>query len=100
MASVLPDFPSWFARFLPDPQPLFTPAHVSDTSDGLIAHLHGLNLSRAWALRRIAAALPDGSQFETAAVAHAEASLNHVSGDDFMVEHWLACYALLLLDTR
>ena len=98
MASLLPDFPAWFARFLPDPR--FTPAEVSDTSDGLIAHLHGLNLSRAWALRRIAAALPDGSALEEAARAHAAASLDHFSGDDFMVEHWLACYALLLLDVR
>ncbi|GAA4416968.1 DUF2891 domain-containing protein [Actinokineospora soli] len=99
MASVSPDFPEWFARFLPDPSALFTPATVSDSSDGLIAHLHGLNLSRAWAFRRLAAVLSDSS-FESAARVHADASLSHVSGDDFMVEHWLACYALLMLDAR
>lgn len=109
MSSLLPadEFPGWLDRFLPDlaegrPAPLFTPAHVSDPTDGLIAHLHGLNFSRAWCLRRIAAALPGddrrGGPLPAAAARHAEASLPHVSGEDFMVEHWLAAYAVLLLD--
>ena len=34
---------------------------------------------------------------ETAARAHADAALPHVVGDHYMVEHWLACYAVLLL---
>jgi Protein of unknown function (DUF2891) len=43
----------WLDAFLPgiaagEPASLFTPAFVSDDSDGQIAHLHGLNLSRAW----------------------------------------------------
>lgn len=32
-----------------------------------------------------------------AAWVHADAALAHVVGDDSMVEHWLACYAVLLL---
>jgi hypothetical protein len=100
MSRLLPDFPAWLDRFLPDP--VYSPAVVSDSSDGLIAHLHGLNLSRAWAFRRIAAKLPTTDprveRFHQAAVEHAEASLDHISGEDFMVEHWLAAYALLLLD--
>jgi hypothetical protein len=50
----------WFDRFLPDlrrkapPATLFTPATVSDRSDGKIAHLDGLNLSRAWCWRGVA----------------------------------------------
>ncbi|WP_189212112.1 DUF2891 domain-containing protein [Actinokineospora fastidiosa] len=102
MASVLPDFPAWLAEFLPEAA--FTPAHVSDSTDGLIAHLHGLNLSRAWGLRRIASALPpDDARVEPlleSAKRHAEAALSEVSGSDFAVEHWLAVYALLLLDVR
>ena len=60
MARTHPElFPSWFAHFLPgsrsrEPATLFAPAIVSDRSDGKIAHLDGLNLSRAWCWRSIA----------------------------------------------
>ena len=82
------------------PAALFTPAVVTDSSDGYIAHLRGLNLSRAWCFRRLAESLPSGDPrtavCERASVAHAEASLAYVIGDDYMVEHWLAAYAVLL----
>src|SRR5206468_1763278 len=62
MARVLSadEFGPWLAAFLPglasgSPASLFTPVVVSDSSDGRIAHLHGLNLSRAWCFRRMAA---------------------------------------------
>lgn len=108
MSRLLPGrhFPAWLARFLPDiadgePAALFRPAIVSDASDGQIAHLHGLNLSRAWCWRRIAEALPaDDPRVAVAATAarvHAAAGLPHVIGGDYMVEHWLAAYAVLLL---
>ncbi len=99
-------FGDWFAGFLPraaagDPATLFTPARVSDRSDGKIAHLDGLNLSRAWCWREIGAALgadhPIGSVAEASAVRHLAASLPHL-GDDYMGEHWLATFALLALD--
>jgi hypothetical protein len=99
-------FPSWLAAFLPglrdgEPTALFRPAIVSDASDGQIAHLHGLNLSRAWCWRRIAEALPPGDARVPVAMAasgvHAAAGLPHVVGGDYMVEHWLAAYAVLLL---
>jgi hypothetical protein len=99
-------FRNWFDGFLPratagDPATLFTPARVSDRSDGKIAHLDGLNLSRAWCWREIAAALgenhPVGSLAEASAVSHLAASLPHL-GDDYMGEHWLATFALLALD--
>jgi hypothetical protein len=87
-------FAEWFALFLPrvdqgEPAALFTPAFVSDRSDGKIAHLDGLNLSRAWCWRALGR--PE------AADAHLEASLPHVAGD-YMGEHWLATFALLALE--
>ncbi len=99
-------FAPWFGRFLPrlaDGQPttLFTPATVSDRSDGKIAHLDGLNLSRAWCFRRLAGALPEGDSRRApmlrAAEAHLAASLPHVAGD-YMGEHWLASFAVLALE--
>jgi hypothetical protein len=99
-------FPSWLAAFVPglgdgEPAALFRPAIVSDASDGQIAHLHGLNLSRAWCWRRIAEALPPGDPRVPVAMGasgvHAAAGLPHVVGGDYMVEHWLVAYAVLLL---
>ncbi len=108
MAQVLPpgEFGEWLSGFLPaiasgEPAALFAPAVVSDSSDGQIAHLHGLNASRAWCWRRIADSLPAGDPragaARAAARAHAAAALPHVVGGDYMVEHWLAAYAVLLL---
>ena len=94
---------AWLGRFLPrlasrDPSTLFTPATVSDRSDGKIAHLDGLNLSRAWCWRLMASSLPAGDPriaiARAAADAHLSASLPHVSGE-YAGEHWLATYALL-----
>ena len=101
-----PEFADWLAAFLPgiaggEPATLFTPAVVSDASDGQIAHLHGLNASRAYCWRRIAENLPDGDARIGPALAaarrHLDAALPHVIGDDYMVEHWLAAYVVLAL---
>jgi hypothetical protein len=96
----------WLAHFLPgiaDGQPpqLFEPARVADSTDGHMAHLHGLNLSRAWAFVTLAERLPAGDpridRLLIAAEQHAFAALPHVTGSDYMVEHWLSAYATLLL---
>jgi uncharacterized protein YciI len=110
MAMVLPEgeFPAWLERFLPGitgskPDVLFHPVVITDTSDGQLAHLEGLNLSRAAAFVAMAGALPDGDDridpMIAAAQRHADASLAQASGSDYMVEHWLAAYAVLLLGT-
>jgi hypothetical protein len=98
------EFQAWFADFLPDlmagePATLFAPAFVSDRSDGKIAHLDGLNLSRAWCWRGLASALdPETAALaRSAAETHLDASLPHVAGD-YMGEHWLATFALLALE--
>ncbi|HEY2750403.1 DUF2891 domain-containing protein [Phenylobacterium sp.] len=99
------EFASWLKDFLPraaqrQPASLFAPAVVSDRSDGKIAHLDGLNFSRAWCWRELAATLapddPLASLAEATAQEHLEASLPHVAGD-YMGEHWLASFALLAM---
>lgn len=98
------EFATWFAAFLPrladgEPATLFAPATVSDRTDGQIAHLDGLNLSRAWCWRHLAEAAPPAARPRLAAVAdaHLAAALPHLS-DHYMGEHWLASFALLALD--
>ena len=99
------DFSKWLDRFLPrlaerEPATLFSAAVVSDRTDGKIAHLDGLNLSRAWCWRSIASGWSAGDPRRTialeAAETHLAASLPHVTGD-YMGEHWLATFALLAL---
>jgi hypothetical protein len=99
-------FRAWFDAFLPDlaagePPSLFAPAFVSDRSDGKIAHLDGVNLSRAWCWRGLADALaPELAELaRRTADEHLDASLPHVAGD-YMGEHWLATFALLALEAR
>lgn len=99
------EFAAWFDRFLPDitqslPATLFTPATVSDRTDGKIAHLDGLNLSRAWCWRMLALSVAETDARKSimllAAENHLRTSLPHVAGD-YMGEHWLATFALLAL---
>lgn len=108
MARLLPaaEFGPWLDAFLPrlaqgQPATLFEPATVSDRTDGKIAHLDGLNLSRALCWRRLAATLPEGDARRpallAAAAAHLEAGLPHVAGH-YMGEHWLATFAVLALE--
>ncbi|MGE3109037.1 MAG: DUF2891 domain-containing protein [Phycisphaerales bacterium] len=107
MRRVLPaaEFLPWFDAFLPrladrEPAAFFEPAFVSDRTDGQITHLDGLNLSRAWCFRSLAAALPAADPrravCDAAHAAHLESALPHVSGD-YMGEHWLATFALLAM---
>ena len=108
MRRILPRsvFASWLAQFLPGlahgaPAALFAPAVVSDRTDGKIAHLDGLNLSRAWCWRHLAGTMGDDDPrlrlALDAASCHLDASLPHVTGD-YMGEHWLATFALLAID--
>lgn len=103
MMRLLPgrEFDLWFADFLPrldisEPPALFEPVFVSDRSDGKIAHLDGLNFSRAWSWRALGRYLPLAHPAHTSAERHLAAALPHVEGD-YMGEHWLASFALLAL---
>jgi hypothetical protein len=100
------EFAPWFCRFLPriearSPATLFHPATVSDRTDGKIAHLDGLNFSRAWCWRSLATTFAENDSRRevalAAAEAHIAASLPHVA-DDYAGEHWLATFATLALE--
>ncbi|WP_436495729.1 DUF2891 domain-containing protein [Actinokineospora sp. HUAS TT18] len=101
---VLPDFPAWFDAFLPDLDAprwstLRTPIEVDDPADPYGSHLAGLALSRAWAWRNIAAALPDHRYTDLAATAareHREVGLRYVLGYGYAAEHWLGTFAAYL----
>lgn len=108
MRRVLPadDFARWLGGFWPglsrgELGRWGQPAQVSDLSDPRIVHLVGLNLSRAWALRGIAAALgakdPRRPPLEEAAQAHQAAGLSGIFTGDYGGEHWLATFAVYLL---
>ncbi len=100
------EYAAWLDAFLPElgrggPKSLVTPAVVTDRTDPRIVHLDGLNLSRAWCLRGIAAGLPPGDARRAAlaasARAHLDASLPHVASGAYEGEHWLATFALFAL---
>ena len=108
MRRLLPagEFGPWFDRFFPrlaagEPATLFRLPRVTDRTDGKIAHLDGLALSRAWCWRELGHALPAGDprrdRAAASAAAHLAAALPHVAGD-YMGEHWLASFAVLALE--
>ena len=108
LARILPpdEFARWLAGFLPglaagEPAALFQPAVVSDRADPQIVHLDGLNLSRAWCMRRIAAALPPDHAvrpvLSAAAQRHTATAVPHVTSGHYVGEHWLASFAVYLL---
>lgn len=97
------EFAGWLERFLPglaegNPASLLAPVQVSDRSDPKIVHLDGLNLSRGWAMKGVASALPaDHPAREillSSARIHGEAALDHVTSGDYAGEHWLASFAV------
>jgi hypothetical protein len=100
------DFAAWLGRFLPsighdDWLPL---ARSSDRTDGKLAHLDGLNLSRAWMLEGIAAGLPDADARRPAllacAASHAAAGLDGADSGHYAGSHWLGSFAVYLLSGR
>lgn len=124
------EFSRWLAAFLPLPSlHALRPAEVSDRTDGKLVHLDGLNLSRAWMLFGMAAALPDSAQTPAAmtriaptwpstlpfpasithpmklellrlAVAHRDAGMAALSTQSYEGSHWLGSFATYLLSGR
>lgn len=126
------EFADWLGRFLPEiptsgvpsgatpratPGPGATPnvragtagrwlepAAVTDPADGKLAHLDGLNLSRAWMLEGMAAGLPPTDArlvaLGDAARRHREAGLLAVTGEHYEGGHWLGSFATYLVTER
>ena len=103
------EYAAWFTSFLPRlPRDAsarwLAPAIVTDPSDPKLAHLDGLNLSRAWMLEGIASGLPAGDRRRAtllaAAAAHRVSGLRAVSGEHYEGGHWLGTFAVYLLTGR
>jgi hypothetical protein len=93
------EFAVWMDRFLPQMLQL-RPVQSPDPSDGKLAHLDGLNLSRAWMLFGIAKGLPETDprrlRLLLAADAHRDAGLAAVTGEYYEGGHWLGTFAVYL----
>jgi hypothetical protein len=108
MVKVMPpaEFKPWVEGFLPEllRDGALAPAVVSDRSDPRIVHLDGLNLSRARCLHAVAAGLgpadPRSKGLEKAAREHAAAALPHVVSGNYEGDHWLATFAVRMLEGR
>jgi len=111
MRRVLPkkEFASWLRAFLPQigassNASWLTPARSPDPSDPKLAHLDGLNLSRAWMLEGIASALPKNGKRPAAILAasdaHKRAGLAAVTGEHYEGGHWLGSFAVYLVTRR
>jgi len=122
------DFADWLKKFMPqipttaNPTPAasdvrstprrseaatvdWLPVTVSpDPSDPKLAHLDGLNLSRAWMLEGIISGLPPDDPrrpaLEAAAQAHGRAGLAAVTGEHYEGGHWLGSFAVYLTTQR
>ncbi len=91
------DYSRWLTEFLPGGMTL-KPAIVTDPTDPKLAHLDGLNLSRAWMLDGIASALPADDPrhcvLRAAAKAHGESGQKAVTGEHYEGGHWLGSFAM------
>jgi hypothetical protein len=103
------EFAKWLAQFLPQIPRTATadwlPVAISpDPSDPKLAHLDGLNLSRAWMLEGILSSLPADDPrrpaLASAAEAHRRAGLAAVTGAHYEGGHWLGSFAVYLTTRR
>jgi hypothetical protein len=102
------EFAGWLRTFLPQISPTnkgawLQPVVSPDPSDPKLAHLDGLNLSRAWMLEGIAAGLPTGDKrvavITHAAEQHKRAGLAAVTGEHYEGGHWLGSFAVYLVQS-
>jgi len=98
-------FARWLGGFLPTiprdgGMAWLAPGVVTDRADPKLAHIDGLNLSRAWMLEGIAHGLPRGDRRIPALLAtarhHRELALPAVTGEHYEGGHWLGTFAVYL----
>jgi hypothetical protein len=103
------EYAEWLTGFLPgiptDGSAGWLPIGVvTDRSDGKLAHLDGLNLSRAWMLEGMASGLPTDDPripaLSAAAAAHEESGLASVTGEFYEGGHWLGSFATYLVTEK
>jgi hypothetical protein len=101
-----PQFDRWLTTFLPEipsngRATWLEPGIVTDRSDPKLAHIDGLNLSRAWMLESIAHGLGKDDKrapaLLAAAARHREAALPAVTGEHYEGGHWLGTFAVYLV---
>jgi hypothetical protein len=99
------DYARWLKAFLPqvpkrDEASWLAPGVVTDRTDPKLAHIDGLNLSRAWMLEGIAHGLPPRDPRARALLAaantHRDAALPAVTGEHYEGGHWLGTFAVYL----
>jgi len=99
------EYAAWLATFLPaiprdGSAGWLAPGIVTDRSDPKLAHIDGLNLSRAWMLEGMANGLPPAdprrASLAAASRAHAAAALPAVTGEHYEGGHWLGTFAVYL----
>ncbi len=103
-----PRYAAWLKEFLPgipaSGGAWLEPEIVTDPSDPKLAHLDGLNLSRAWMLEGIASHLPPEDPrlpaLRAAAAKHRERGLAAVTGEHYEGGHWLGSFATYLATGR
>jgi hypothetical protein len=104
------EFSLWLSEFFPSltensGSDWLIPGVVTDKSDGKLAHLDGLNISRAWMLEGVIRGLPSDDaripSLKRAVETHKKAGLNAVLGDmHYMGSHWLGSFATYLQTQR
>ena len=102
-----PAFTDWLTDYIPElgsKEQWLPVVSGYDSADGKLSHLIGLNLSRPWMLKRIAAKLkPSDARIAIllkTAAAHASVGHKAVTLEHFASSHWLASFALLDLTDR
>lgn len=94
------EFQKWLKKFLPkfekNPSKFLKIAIVTDRSDGKLAHLDGLNFSRAWCLFEMGKALKNEKMLDLA-VEHFNYSYEKMDSGEYAGAHWLASFATFAL---
>ena len=95
------EFEVWLKKFLPgfeeNPARFLEIAEVTDRSDGKLAHLDGLNFSRAWCLFEMGHTLNNQKMIDLG-VDHFNYSYEKMDSGEYAGAHWLASFAVYALE--